>query len=126
MTADLHARDMFLPCTWSWLGPGSPHSQSILAPPRVLLVATSPQPRTPTCHACQHAPPGADYGAAPDLDHANPELREALKHWLAWLQEDIGFEAWRFDFVKGYAAEFVDEYVGATVGAEALNVGELW
>lgn len=43
---------------------------------------------------------GADFGGAPDLDHANPELREALCHWLQHLKRDIGFEGWRFDFVK--------------------------
>ncbi|GBF91845.1 glycoside hydrolase [Raphidocelis subcapitata] len=69
---------------------------------------------------------GADYAAAPDLDHANPELRAALRDWLHWLQHDIGFEGWRLDFVKGYAPKFVDEYVSSTVGAAALNVGEFW
>lgn len=44
---------------------------------------------------------GDDYGPAPDLDHANPELREALKEWLAWLKSDIGFSGWRFDFARG-------------------------
>jgi alpha-amylase len=44
---------------------------------------------------------GDDYGPAPDLDHANAELREALKHWLQYLQDDIGFRGWRLDFVRG-------------------------
>jgi alpha-amylase len=48
------------------------------------------------------APPaGEDYGPAPDLDHANPELRKALTDWLAWLQRDMWFRGWRLDFVKG-------------------------
>mmetsp|Transcript_5062 Transcript_5062/g.15337 ORF Transcript_5062/g.15337 Transcript_5062/m.15337 type:complete len:549 (-) Transcript_5062:926-2572(-) len=47
---------------------------------------------------------GDDYGAAPDLDHANPELREALKEWMGWLADDIGFRGWRFDFARGCAA----------------------
>jgi alpha-amylase len=49
--------------------------------------------------SCTHA--GDDYGPAPDLDHANPELREALKHWLQYLQDDIGFRGWRLDFARG-------------------------
>lgn len=28
--------------------------------------------------------------------------------------------------VKGYGAEYVAEYVGATTGNDALNVGEYW
>ncbi|WIA40821.1 hypothetical protein OEZ86_004498 [Tetradesmus obliquus] len=69
---------------------------------------------------------GDDYGPAPDLDHANPELREALKHWLQHLQQDIGFRGWRLDFVRGYGARFVDEYISATVGGDMFNVGEYW
>lgn len=52
---------------------------------------------------------GEDYAAAPDLDHANPDLRAALTAWLAWLQTHVGFDSWRFDFAKGYAAHFVTE-----------------
>lgn len=69
---------------------------------------------------------GDDYGPAPDLDHLNPELQKAIIDWLQWLQNDIGFEAWRLDFSKGYGAEFVNKYVSATVGGDVLNIGEYW
>lgn len=69
---------------------------------------------------------GEDYGPAPDLDHANPQLREALRDWLKWLHEDIGFDGWRYDFVKGYAASFVEEYTNQTIGEGKLCVGEFW
>lgn len=46
--------------------------------------------------------------------------------WLNWLRNTIGFDSWRFDFVKGYGAEFMHEYVGKTVGQEEFNVGEYW
>lgn len=46
--------------------------------------------------------------------------------WLNWLHNDIGFDCWRFDFVKGYGAEFMNDYVGKTVGQETFNVGEYW
>lgn len=69
---------------------------------------------------------GDDYGPAPDLDHLNPDLRAALKDWLKWLQDDIGFGGWRLDFVKGYGAKYVEEYLAATVGGEVFNVGEYW
>ena len=59
-------------------------------------------------------------------DHTNPKLREALTKWLNWLKDDIGFEGWRFDFAKGYGAEFVAEYCQGTVGTSVLNVGEFW
>ncbi len=38
----------------------------------------------------------------------------------------MGYEGWRFDFVKGYGPEFVKEYVVDTVGEGTFNVGEYW
>ncbi|KAA6426570.1 MAG: glycoside hydrolase family 13 [Trebouxia sp. A1-2] len=69
---------------------------------------------------------GDDYGPAPDLDHTNDTLRSSIVDWMKWLQHDIGFEGWRFDFVKGYGAEFMQQYCGETVGNNAFNVGEYW
>ena len=39
--------------------------------------------------------------ARADLDHTNEEVRAALKEWLIWLRQEVGFMGWRFDFVKG-------------------------
>ena len=61
-----------------------------------------------------------------DLDHLNEDLRSHLKDWLMHLKDDIGYEGWRFDFVKGYGPEFVKEYVLDTVGEGTFNVGEYW
>lgn len=76
---------------------------------------------------------GENYGPAPDLDHANPELRATLARWMAFLRDEIGFGGFRFDFVRGYAPEYVEEYVRATFGGGhvskppcAFNVGENW
>ena len=59
---------------------------------------------------------GENYAPAPDLDHQNPELRATLKRWMAWLRDEIGFGGFRFDFVRGYAPEFVEEYARETFG----------
>jgi hypothetical protein len=64
--------------------------------------------------------------ACTDLDHLNEDLRSHLKDWLNHLKDDVGFEGWRFDFVKGYGPQFVKEYVADTVGADTFNVGEYW
>lgn len=69
---------------------------------------------------------GEDFHAAPDLDHENPELRNALISWLCFLKGHVGFSGWRFDFVKGYAARFVKEYIVKTVGNGSFCVGEYW
>eukprot|EP00878_Enallax_costatus_P012740 GHUV01013304.1.p1 GENE.GHUV01013304.1~~GHUV01013304.1.p1 ORF type:complete len:368 (+),score=80.23 GHUV01013304.1:345-1448(+) len=69
---------------------------------------------------------GDDFWGAPDLDHANPHLREALTHWLKHLRDNIGFCGWRFDFAKGFAAKYIKEYVDGSGCTDDLNVGELW
>lgn len=43
---------------------------------------------------------GAGFDPAPDLDHANEEVRGSLKDWLNWLHSEIGYSGWRLDYVK--------------------------
>lgn len=45
---------------------------------------------------------GEDYHAAPNIDHAQERVRQDIVKWLRWLKNSIGFDGWRFDFVKGY------------------------
>lgn len=47
-----------------------------------------------------------------------------IKEWLSWLRSDVGFDGWRFDFVKGYGGQHVREYIEAT--SPSLAVGEFW
>ncbi|KAK9843998.1 hypothetical protein WJX81_001575 [Elliptochloris bilobata] len=67
---------------------------------------------------------GEDYVAAPNIDHTQPAVREDIKKWLKWLRNSIGFDGWRFDFVKGYGGEFAKEYIDMTVPEMAF--GEYW
>lgn len=61
---------------------------------------------------------------APNVDHTNARVRTDIKEWLNWLRLDVGFDGWRFDFVKGYKGKYVEEYVRAS--QPRLAVGELW
>ena len=44
-----------------------------------------------------------------DLDHMNEDLRRSLVDWLNYMREYLGFQGWRFDFVRGYAPKYTAE-----------------
>jgi alpha-amylase len=67
---------------------------------------------------------GEDFNAAPDVDHTEPRVRADIIAWMRWLQTDVGFNGWRFDFTKGYGPQYVREYVTAT--DPEFAVGEYW
>ena len=70
---------------------------------------------------------GDDDGEAfftPNVAHQNEQVRIDLKEWMRWLKEEIGFDGWRYDYVKGFAAEHIMEYNDFT--QPVLSVGEFW
>ncbi|GAB4852138.1 hypothetical protein Ancab_016328 [Ancistrocladus abbreviatus] len=67
---------------------------------------------------------GAPYPDAPDIDHLNPTAQQGLIEWMNWLKTEIGFDGWRFDFAKGYAASVMKIYMQGT--SPDFAVGEIW
>ena len=67
---------------------------------------------------------GDDYPCAPNIDHTQERIRNDLIEWLRYLRNSIGFDGWRFDFVRGYNGLYAKMYIDATVPAMAF--GEYW
>jgi alpha-amylase len=70
-----------------------------------------------------HPDSGEHHAAGRDLDHHNPDVRNAIKNYLRKLK-NIGFQGWRYDLTKGYAGQFIAEYNDAT--EPAFSVGEFY
>ncbi|XP_066349399.1 probable alpha-amylase 2 isoform X1 [Miscanthus floridulus] len=67
---------------------------------------------------------GDNFDGVPNIDHTQPFVRKDIIEWLIWLRNSIGFQDFRFDFTKGYAAKFVKEYIEES--KPLFAVGEYW
>ncbi|MCB9645736.1 MAG: alpha-amylase [Deltaproteobacteria bacterium] len=67
---------------------------------------------------------GDGYSAARDIDHTKAYVQSSLTGWMNWLKGTIGYDGWRYDYVKGYAGGYVGQYNQAT--SPYFSVGELW
>ncbi|KAJ8549954.1 hypothetical protein K7X08_033661 [Anisodus acutangulus] len=64
------------------------------------------------------------FHAAPNIDHSHEFVREDIKKWLNWLTNDVGFDGWRLDFVRGFSGGYIKEYIEAS--NPAFSIGEYW
>uniref|UniRef100_A0A5B6YK14 alpha-amylase n=1 Tax=Davidia involucrata TaxID=16924 RepID=A0A5B6YK14_DAVIN len=67
---------------------------------------------------------GDIFHAAPNIDHSQDFVRRDVKEWINWLRNDIGFDGWRLDFVRGFSGGYVKEYIEAS--NPAFAIGEYW
>ncbi|THF95992.1 hypothetical protein TEA_009395 [Camellia sinensis var. sinensis] len=67
---------------------------------------------------------GDNFHGVPNIDHTQHFVRKDLIGWLKWLRNTVGFQDFRFDFARGYSANYVKEYIE---GAKPVfSVGEYW
>jgi alpha-amylase len=71
------------------------------------------------------------FGDMPDLSHRNPYVYAEILKLARWLIEEIGFDGFRYDFVKGYGANTVtaiQEYRYTRDGQliKPYGVAEFW
>ena len=74
---------------------------------------------------------GQAWGDMPDLCHRNPIVYDAVMEHATMLIAEIGFDGFRFDFVKGYGAWMVRaiherQYVRDAASRLPFGVGESW
>ena len=68
---------------------------------------------------------GDGFSGGRDLAHTNVgEVQNGIINWLNYTLKPVGFSGLRFDYVKGFGANYVGQYANA-FGAE-FCVGELW
>lgn len=73
----------------------------------------------------------ASFGDMPDLCHINPRVSTGILNHAKWLVEEIGFDGFRYDFVKGFGAWIVRaiharNYRRNNQLTNIFGVGECW
>lgn len=71
------------------------------------------------------------FGDMPDLCHINPRVSTGILNHAKWMIEEIGFDGFRYDFVKGFGAWVVRAihdrtYTREGEVVELFGVGECW
>ncbi|KAJ3695027.1 hypothetical protein LUZ60_000404 [Juncus effusus] len=67
---------------------------------------------------------GDNFHAAPNIDHSQDFVRNDLKEWLNWLRNEVGYDGWRLDFVRGFWGGYVKDYLESS--SPYFAVGEYW
>lgn len=67
---------------------------------------------------------GENDGGCRDLDHTSAYVQNLCKAYLAYLQDSMSFDGWRYDMVKGYHGRYVDMYNQSST--PYFSVGEYW
>eukprot|EP00899_Mesostigma_viride_P025601 jgi/Mesvir1/6225/Mv00904-RA.2 len=67
---------------------------------------------------------GDFFTAAPNIDHSQPFVQKDICEWLRYLRDDIGYDGWRLDFVRGFWGGHVKTYIESS--SPVFAIGEYW
>ena len=70
---------------------------------------------------------GSDDGEStfgPNINHQSSQVQNQFKEWVSWMKYTIGFDGWRYDYVKGLSGNHIKEYNDHT--NPHWSVGEFW
>ncbi len=67
---------------------------------------------------------GEGWDGCRDLDHKSKNVQEYVHAYLDFLLNDLGYEGFRYDMVKGYSASFTGLY--NSTAKPKFSVGEYW
>ena len=67
---------------------------------------------------------GMAYTAYRDLDHTNVTVQQGIYSWMNSVLKRAGFVGWRYDYVKGFAGDYVGYY--NAMSDAVFSVGEYW
>jgi len=59
-----------------------------------------------------------------DIDHTQPFVQKDINDWMNWLRSEIGYDGWRYDFVRGIGSKYWAMYQDAT--SPLFAVAEVW
>ena len=85
--------------------------------------------QTDECVAAGYSATGAadegdDFDGARDLDHTSSNVQQNVKTYEDYLLNELGYDGFRYDMSKGYAAYYTGLYNQAT--QPVFSVGEYW
>lgn len=67
---------------------------------------------------------GDDFDGYRDLDHTNATTQQNVEVYLDYLKNEIGYDGFRYDMVKGYGAQYTKIYNQSS--NPTYSVGECW
>lgn len=67
---------------------------------------------------------GENFAGTRDLDHTNSYVQDATKAYMKWMKNEMQYDGWRYDMVKGFSGSYINIYNAA--GGAYLSVGEYW